>query len=210
MSTYEVISIFDPAIDWGAMDVQVLRDYAHSNDAKRDIALLTPYVKTGERPTIYRLRECPNSLWRNFVRPKEPGAAMRALHCCLVSARDFRGSDGAFRPEHDFADRKSKSGIVEDKAMDLVPNSDVDDLAEVALTLSFFQGRTAFGFQLLPMLRERWDELAARLAVVNPKSPAKSSASPSSAGAPTGETPTIESTSASPTDAIAVGQSSTA
>lgn len=183
-STFDVISIFDRAIDWGAMDVSVRKAYAHSETAKRDISLVMPYVIAGQQPTIYTLREVPEELWESFVLLEaEPARRARlALRASLMGARNLRTRDGANLVDgREFA--RTKGDVIEQKSMIAVPRLHREDLAEVAYQRSFFQDTIEYGFQVPLLLLEIWDEQARRLAAVRQNLQAQSSGEASS-GAP--------------------------
>lgn len=173
-STFEVVSIFDPAVDWAAMRADDKFDaYADSDTAQRDLSLLAPYLIPGRKPTVYTLRECSQEQWISFVR--EAGThnmqAYRALLSSLVSAKDLRTSDGlSMGPEFKFA-RYPKSEVVRAEALrDRMTNRQIEDLAEVAYLRGFFQGETEFGYRLQPTLRELHAAWVRRHAAANPSS----------------------------------------
>jgi hypothetical protein len=166
--TMQVVSVLDPAIDIRRMGYELLNKYLLT----RDIALITPFFRPGEKPTIYHLREVPQHLWETFVRDgsSEPEMHKRAFMCALVKVENLFQRDGTFldqahlpRPGHE---------VMATEALARFRPQYREEIGAVAFQHSFFDPRTLDCFLLPPSLVGRLEANMRRTVESNPSSPA--------------------------------------
>jgi hypothetical protein len=218
VSTYEVISKWDPAIDWAKMPAE--KRGAYRANARRSVRELDDYHIPGKRPTVFTMRECPSEQWLTFVKDAGgqqhgPKQQLHALLACLRSARDLPTDDGLVMSTDYPFPRYPESDIAKSEGLERIPGPYIDDLLEVAYWRSFFRGMTGDYFPMPHTSHEPWEAWVSLRAAASPSSPDPNSdgasrpgpaESSTTAGTTTPGPQTSGDISVSPTAATAAGQ----
>jgi hypothetical protein len=147
-SEFEVVSLIDPAIAWPKDEYATYRKYRET----RDIEVVRPCFKPGVLPTIFVVRELPNSL-RRFIKGDFDDKSRAAFQHALVRVENFRDKDrGPIVRELD----KWDNGTVKDDELALFTDSQILEIGSVALQRGFFPSGTGATYQLPPTLLEQW------------------------------------------------------
>lgn len=139
--SFATISVIDPAIDHARISrtaPDVLIKYARC----RDLKLLDPYIKPGQRPTIYHVKEVPHSRWESYV--KELGDSniaeqyRRALLAGLVRIENLYQRDGTYLPKWD---PTREDGLIPEESLVRIAPQQREEIGAVIWYHSFLDPR---------------------------------------------------------------------
>lgn len=148
---FKVISLRDSAVDWPGMlaagGPDAIREYWET----RKFELVQPFIRPGEQPTIYLLREVPNDLADDYVLGAEPDDRdmrmyRRAFKAGLMRVRNLRTRDGVVLPE--FEPARDRQGVMQDRECARFGQLQRLEMGSVALQIGFFPPGTEPIFQL--------------------------------------------------------------
>lgn len=153
---FKVISVDDEAIDTESMSSDVMIEYVK----KRDINLLTRYIKPGSRPTVYHVKAVPHSMWQSFVMAggdHDDIRCRRAFMCGVEEVEGLISNDGTqvnLKPEHHNAQAGGKAFTDEEVNKRFAP-SEVLEIGAVIFRHSFLPLRKSVTWHLPSLCAER-------------------------------------------------------
>lgn len=177
-ATFRVVSVMDPAIDTDRMTQADMIAYYE----KRDEKLIAPFIKPGEKPVWYHVREVPRRLWSSYV-AADPSPTVRNERCFLAGVTKVENlpqDDGGTLPAFELTKLGGFDVIAEDQLVRFSPQ-EVDEIGAVIWTHSFLARKTARIYQVPPTSREVLSMRAFLPAASSPSTPAPSNSAPSSA-----------------------------
>lgn len=193
------VSVLDPALETERMTYDEVRDFV----ARRDWNTVANYIKPGEHPTRYHVRECPNELWAWVMGGGDDDEARyeRAFRCCVERADNVYQRDGVRLESWAPTNTNGRPAAMSEAEAWTFPRSERAEIGRVCYEHSFFPRRIAECFRLHASLGEPLGRRTVRLAASIP-----TTESATSNGKPSGSTGTIPDTTASDS-APAVGGS---
>lgn len=203
---FRIVSVNDPAIDTERMPIETMLKYIETRDEK----LIAPFMRAGEQPTWFHIREIPRRLMTRFVQSASAVPSMRNEHAFragVTVVENVHQDDGPFLTSWELP-RTNDDVVTEETLEQRFSPSEVDEIGAVIWNHSFLARRMRRTYQLPHTSREVLSGRAFLPADANPSLPATSSAEASPAPSPAPEkTETASSasadSSASPTAATA-------
>jgi len=143
---FKVVCSFDPALDYESMTVSEMTDYLRN----RDFSTIEPHLKSGERPTIYHVKQVPHTLWQSYVMAGTEGERpMRAFRCGVERVENLHQEDG---PSVTWAARHNgRPHVMTDEELEKFAPSEAEEIGEVIYTHSFLPLRIVDCFRLPPI-----------------------------------------------------------
>lgn len=151
---FVVVSTLDPAIETERMSAAQMGEYVRT----RNIRLIEPFVKHGERVTKYHVREVPNELWGGYVRSAASTEEQwaRCFQAGVERVENLWQGDGTFLPSFEGA-RELRP--IPDEHMRRFRPYEIEEIGKVVWLHSFLARRIECTFALphscLAILTER-------------------------------------------------------
>ncbi len=175
---FRVVSVNDPAIDTERMTVAEMRAYYESRDEK----LIAPFIKAGQQPLWYHVREIPRRLMKQV--DAVDVASFRAERAFLAGVTAIEGlpqPDGASLSV--LALSRDGNDMIREETLDEhgIAWGAVSEIGLLCWDHSFLAQRTARTYRLPLTSLEALSARAFRSAASSPSSPAPNSESTSQA-----------------------------
>jgi hypothetical protein len=187
---FKVISVDDEAIDTESMPSEVMIEYIR----KRDINLITRYIKPGMKPTIYHVKAVPHSMWQSFVMAggdHDDVRCRRAFMCGVEEVENLVTKDGStitLRPEHKNA-AAGGNAFTEAEINDRFFPDELLEIGSVIFRHSFLHPKKSVTWLLPSLCAERLGLRRFLSVVANPSTAeTQTSSQPSETTAATSET----------------------
>lgn len=192
---FVAISTLDPALDTERMTWDDLGAYTRT----RDPGKILPFVKPGEFPTTYHLRECPSVLWSWVMAAGDNDAERceRAFRACVERVDNLYQRDGARLDSWAPTTTNGTPRPMGDDEIARFPRSHIAEIGMVAFEHSFLERRIEGCFRLPALLVE---QLVRR--TFRPAESSQPSAEGTSSGKPSGTSGQIQGTTGSGNETV--------